>query len=191
MKQSCSPKCGALAGEEDLLIGDCCCQEGNWNHSPTEKRSRAEPNLLEQEEGGNICQDLEQFCKHFPTGKGMEKEKEEKERGKGKKEKDYLNPFSKYFLQDRIPTNFGHSTLPAHSCPNSAHTGLAPLAFPVQNLPAHLRSLSRFNPNRPGIPCICLFHRAILLGRYFSDYLHFLYFFLQLYSSSFFFQENK
>lgn len=47
----------------------------------------------------------------------------------------------------------------------------------MQNLLAHFTSLSRFNPNRHGIPGVCLFYQAMLLWRYFSDYLHCLQYF--------------
>lgn len=59
----------------------------------------------------------------------------------------------------------------------------------MQYLPSHLRSLSGFNPNGPGIfGCFVISLWAMLLWSYFSDCLHFLhYFFLQLYSSSSFY----
>lgn len=112
--------------------------------------------------------------------KGREKEKKKRKRIIWIS---FLNIFSK----KECPKTLGSWRLTAQSCPNSTHASLALLSFPIQNIPAHLRSLPGFNPNRPGIFWVCLFYWAMLLWRYFSDYLQFLqYFFLQLYSSSFF-----
>lgn len=55
----------------------------------------------------------------------------------------------------------------AQSCLSSAHTSLALLALTMQHLPTHLRSLSGFNTNRPGIFWFCLFFSLpFLLSQY-------------------------